>query len=148
MYDVTIAEFAMKNQVNESTGISSLFANYRFNPSLGIGTAVYRQPALSPQVRGEFLRAGAVAGRFERILTRLKALARTSQQRYEDCKCRLRAIKFKEDIKVRVVVIYLQNLCAQKLLEIFERSNFFGCMCPKDAGHSDPADLVYLRRVF
>jgi len=79
-----LAEFAMNNQVNESTGISPFFANYGFNPRLGIEPASPRPPTLSPQAKKEFLRADAVANRFERILTQLKALARISQQRYED----------------------------------------------------------------
>jgi len=79
-----LAEFAMNNQVNESTGISPFFANYGFNPRLGIEPAGPCPPALSAQAKKEFFRADAVANRFERILTQLKALARISQQRYED----------------------------------------------------------------
>jgi len=79
-----LAEFAMNNQVNESTGISPFFANYGFNPRLGIEPAGPRPPTLSAQAKKEFFRADAVANRFERILTQLKALARISQQRYED----------------------------------------------------------------
>jgi RNase H-like domain found in reverse transcriptase/Reverse transcriptase (RNA-dependent DNA polymerase)/Integrase zinc binding domain/Chromo (CHRromatin Organisation MOdifier) domain len=79
-----LAEFAMNNQVNDTTGISPFFANYGFNPRLGIEPAGPRPPTLSPQVKKEFFRADAVANRFERILTQLKALARISQQRYED----------------------------------------------------------------
>ena len=78
-----LAEFAMNNQVNESTGISPFFANYGFNPHLGIEPAGPCPPTLSAQAKKEFFRADAVANRFERILTQLKALARISQQRYE-----------------------------------------------------------------
>ena len=31
-----LAEFATNNQVNETTGMSPFFANYGFNPRLGI----------------------------------------------------------------------------------------------------------------
>ena len=79
-----LAEFAMNNQVNESTGISPFFANYGFNPRLGIEPAGPCPPTLSVQAKKEFFRADAVASRFDRILAQLKALSRISQQRYED----------------------------------------------------------------
>jgi hypothetical protein len=84
-YDwLPLAEFAMNNQVNETTGVSPFFANYGFNPRLGIEPPTPRPPHLSEQAKKEYLRADAVALRFERILDQLKALARASQQRYED----------------------------------------------------------------
>ncbi|KAM4063560.1 hypothetical protein HRG_011332 [Hirsutella rhossiliensis] len=79
-----LAEFATNNQVNETTGISPFFANYGFNPRLGIEPPGPQPSTLSPLAKKEFLRADAIAGRFDRILTQLKALARISQQRYED----------------------------------------------------------------
>ena len=79
-----LAEFAMNNQVNDSTGISPFFANYGFKPRLGIEPAGHPPQNLSAQAKMEFFRADAVANRFDRILTQLKALARISQQRYED----------------------------------------------------------------
>ena len=79
-----LAEFAANNQVNETTGVSPFFANYGFNPRLGIEPAGPVPSALSAHAKKEFLRADAIAGRFERILTQLKALAKISQQRYED----------------------------------------------------------------
>jgi hypothetical protein len=79
-----LAEFATNNQVNETTGISPFFANYGFNPRMGIEPARPRPPVLTAQAKKEFLRADVVANRFDRILTQLKALARISQQRYED----------------------------------------------------------------
>ncbi|EAQ89506.1 hypothetical protein CHGG_06125 [Chaetomium globosum CBS 148.51] len=79
-----LAEFAMNNQVNETTGISPFFANYGFNPRLGVEPPQPRPPNLSDHMKKEYLRADAVALRFERILTQLTALTRQSQQRYED----------------------------------------------------------------
>jgi hypothetical protein len=78
-----LAEFAMNNQVNETTGISPFFANYGFNPRLGIEPPQPRPPNLSDHMKKEDLRADAVALRFERILTQLTALTRQSQERYE-----------------------------------------------------------------
>ncbi|EAQ90430.1 hypothetical protein CHGG_03079 [Chaetomium globosum CBS 148.51] len=79
-----LAEFSMNNQVNETTGISPFFANYGFNPRLGVEPPQPRPPNLSDHMKKEYLRADAVALRFERILTQLTALTRQSQQRYED----------------------------------------------------------------
>lgn len=79
-----LAEFAMNNQVNETTGISPFFANYGFNPRLGIEPPKPRPPNMTEQAKEEFARADAVAERFQRILDQLKALAAQSQQRYED----------------------------------------------------------------
>jgi hypothetical protein len=79
-----LAEFATNNQVNETTGISPFFANYGYNPRLGIEPAGPRPSALSAHAEKEYLQADTIANRFERILTQLKALARISQQRYED----------------------------------------------------------------
>lgn len=79
-----LAEFAMNNQVNETTGISPFFANYGFNPRLGIEPPAPRPPNMTEQAKKEFSRADAITERFERILNQLKALAAQSQQRYED----------------------------------------------------------------
>ena len=79
-----LAEFAMNNQVNETTSISPFFANYGFNPRLGIEPPQPRPPGLSDHMKKEYLRADAIALRFERILTQLTALTRQSQERYED----------------------------------------------------------------
>ena len=51
---------------------------------MGIELMKPQHPNLSPQAKKEFLRADAIADRFERILSQLKALARMAQQRYED----------------------------------------------------------------
>ena len=79
-----LAEFAINNQVNESTGISPFFANYGFNPRLGIEPAGPSPLTLSAQAKKEFFRADSVANRFKRILTQLKALAQISQQHYKN----------------------------------------------------------------
>ena len=79
-----LAEFATNNQVNETTGISPFFANYGYNPRMGIEPPGPPPPTLSAQAKKEYLRADAIANRFERILTQLKALARIAQQRHED----------------------------------------------------------------
>ena len=79
-----LAEFATNNQVNETMGISPFFANYGYNPRLGIEPAGPRPSALSPHAKKEYLRADAIANCFEHILIQLKALARISQQHYED----------------------------------------------------------------
>ena len=109
-YDwLPLAEFAMNNQVNETNGVSPFFANYRFNPRLGIEPPTPRPPHLSKQAEKEYLRADAVALRFERILDQLKALARASQQRYEDNANTRRdeATLFKEGDQV---IVSLENM--------------------------------------
>jgi hypothetical protein len=104
-----LAEFAMNNQVNETTGISPFFANYGFNPRLGIEPPKPRQPGMTEQAKKEFARADVVAERFQRILTQLKALAAQSQQRYEDNAntSRSEAPLFKKD---DLVMVSLANL--------------------------------------
>ena len=79
-----LAEFAMNNQISETTGISPFFANYGFNPHMGIEPPRPRPPNLSDHAKKEYLRADAIALRFERILDQLTALTKQSQQRYED----------------------------------------------------------------
>jgi hypothetical protein len=104
-----LAEFAANNQVNETTGVSPFFANYGFNPRLGIEPLGPVPSALPAHAKKEFLRADAIAGRFERILTQLKALAKISQQRYEDNANRKRdeAGTFKVD---DMVMVSLENM--------------------------------------
>ena len=50
-----LAEFSMNNQVNETTGISPFFANYGFNPRLGIEPPQPRPPNLSEHMKNEYL---------------------------------------------------------------------------------------------
>src|SRR5205814_2607480 len=66
-----LAEFATNNQVNETIGVSPFFANYGYNPRLGIEPAGPRPSTLSTRAKKEYLRADVIAGRFERILVQL-----------------------------------------------------------------------------
>jgi hypothetical protein len=104
-----IAEFAMNNQVNKSTGISLFFTNYGFNPCLGIEPAGLHPLILSAQAKKEFFHTDAVANHFKRILTQLKALARISQQQYEDNanRCRDEGALFKEN---DMIIVSLENM--------------------------------------
>ncbi|KAI0992602.1 hypothetical protein K3495_g15583, partial [Podosphaera aphanis] len=79
-----LAEFAGNNAVSETTGVSPFFANYGFNPKLGVEPQKPCPPMFSAAQREEFYRANNVADRFSIILDKLKALARESQQRYEE----------------------------------------------------------------
>ena len=79
-----LAEFAANNVVSETTNVSPFFANYGFHPRLGIEPSSPCPPNLSAAQKAQFYRANVVANRFERILDLLKALAKQSQQRYED----------------------------------------------------------------
>jgi len=77
-----LAEFAANNQVSETTGVSPFYANYGFHPRIGVEPSK-PCPTITAAQRREFFNATALADRFERILTRLRALARSSQERYE-----------------------------------------------------------------
>ena len=79
-----LAEFAANNVVSETTNVSPFFANYGFHPRLGIEPSSPCPPNLSAAQKAQFYKANVVANRFERILDLLKALAKQSQQRYED----------------------------------------------------------------
>jgi hypothetical protein len=79
-----LAEFAQNNQVNETTGVSPFFANYGFNPRLGIEPPRPRPQGLSQHEKQEYLKADNIADRFDRILAQLKALAHQAQDRYEE----------------------------------------------------------------
>jgi hypothetical protein len=79
-----LAEFATNNVVSETTGVSPFFANYGFNPRLGIEPTGPCPPNLSATQKRQFYKANVVADRFERIITQLKALAAQSVKRYED----------------------------------------------------------------
>ena len=79
-----LAEFAANNVASETTGVSPFFANYGFHPRLGTEPSAPCPPSLSATQKREFYKANAVADRFERILTQLKALARQSAARYEE----------------------------------------------------------------
>lgn len=79
-----LAEFAGNNVVSETTGVSPFFANYGFNPQIGTEPRPPCPPVLTKAQRQEFHRAHEIGDRFSKILEQLQALARQSQQRYED----------------------------------------------------------------
>jgi hypothetical protein len=79
-----LAEFAPNNAVSETTGVSPFFANYRFNPRLGVEPSTPCPPNLTAAQKAQFYKANIVADQFDRIITKLKALAQQSQQRYEE----------------------------------------------------------------
>ena len=63
-----IAEFAINNHENESTGMSPFFANYGWNPRLGLEPRSPLPKDLSAAERAEALKAEAIADRFNEIL--------------------------------------------------------------------------------
>jgi hypothetical protein len=79
-----LAEFATNNVVSETTGVSPFFANYRFNPQLGVEPSTPCSLNLTAAQKTQFYRANTIADRFDQIITQLKALAQQSQQRYEE----------------------------------------------------------------
>jgi hypothetical protein len=78
-----IAEFAMNNVVSETTGVSPFFANYGFNPRLGTEPSRPCPPNMTETQKKQFYKANAVADRFERIISQLKAIAAESIAKYE-----------------------------------------------------------------
>ena len=79
-----MAEFAANNVPSESTAVSPFYANYEYNPRLGVEPATPCPPNFSAQQKRGFFKANKVATRFEQILDQLKALAKQSQYRYEE----------------------------------------------------------------
>ena len=79
-----LAEFALNNTTSETIGVSPFFANYGFNPRLGTEPTKPCPPALSQTQKKEFFRANAIADRFDRVITQLKALSVQSAARYEE----------------------------------------------------------------
>jgi hypothetical protein len=69
-----LAEFAANNVVSETTGVSPFFANYGFNPQLGVEPSTPCSPNLTAAQRAQFYKANTVTDRFDRIVTQLKAL--------------------------------------------------------------------------
>ncbi|KAK1916915.1 hypothetical protein P3342_004470 [Pyrenophora teres f. teres] len=65
----------MNNVILETTGVSLFFANYGYNPQLSIEPSKPAPLNLSMAQKQQFYRANAVADRFDRIITQLKALA-------------------------------------------------------------------------
>jgi hypothetical protein len=81
---LSLAEFAANNVISETTGVSPFFANYGFNPRLGVEPSKPLPPNLNHAQKRQFYRANVIADRFERIITQLKALAQQSVARYEE----------------------------------------------------------------
>ena len=79
-----LAEFSGNNQISETTGVSPFYANYGFNPRLGIEPPGPKPSSLSDTAKREYLRADSVADRFDRILAKLRALTHQSQEKYEE----------------------------------------------------------------
>ena len=78
-----VAEFASNNAMNETTGCSPFFANYGFNPRIGIEPRKPCPPDRTPAQKKEFLKAQNIADRFEQLLTQLRALSESAAARYE-----------------------------------------------------------------
>jgi hypothetical protein len=78
-----LAEFAGNNMVSETTGVSPFYANYGFNPRMGVEPARPLPPDMSEHQRHEFFNAQELADRFAAVLDKLKALSRQAQDRYE-----------------------------------------------------------------
>lgn len=79
-----LAEFAGNNMVSETTGVSPFFANYGFNPRMGVEPTKPCPPNISDAQRREFFRASEIADRFKAIIDMATALARQAQHRYEE----------------------------------------------------------------
>lgn len=59
------------------------FANYGYDLRLGIEPPDPKPPRLTEAGKKEYLKVDAIADRFERILAKIKAITRQSQERYE-----------------------------------------------------------------
>jgi hypothetical protein len=79
-----LAEFAGNNLVSESTGVSPFFANYGFHPRMGVEPARPYPPNITDAQRREIFRAREIAERFKTVLDYVTALAKQSQDRYEE----------------------------------------------------------------
>jgi hypothetical protein len=78
-----IAEFAGNNAVSETIGASPFFANYGFNPRMGIEPQPPCPPEVSEAQKREFFKATEIANRFKAVLDVVMALSRQAQDRYE-----------------------------------------------------------------
>jgi transposase InsO family protein len=79
-----LAKFALNNAVSETTGFSSFFANYGFNPKLGFEPRPSCSSDKILQQKREFIKAHNIADRIDRILTQMKALAEDTNRRYKN----------------------------------------------------------------
>jgi hypothetical protein len=81
---IALAEFAGNNAVSETTGVSPFFANYGFNPRMGIEPARPLPPQATEAERREFFRASEIAARFKAVLEHVTILSKQAQDRYEE----------------------------------------------------------------
>lgn len=80
-----LAEFAGNNMTSETTGVSPFFANYGFNPRMGVEpTETLCPPGYSPEQRQEFFKAQELAVRFQTVWDQVRALSKQAQDRYEE----------------------------------------------------------------
>ena len=79
-----LAEFASNNLISETTGCSPFFANYGFNPSLGVEPSKPCPPDMTIAQKREFFKGNKTADRIERILEQLRALAQQAVSTYEE----------------------------------------------------------------
>jgi hypothetical protein len=79
-----LAEFAGNNTASETTGVSPFFANYGFHPRMGVEPSGPCPPQLTEAQRREFFRVSEIANRFQAVLDYVVALAKQSQDRYEE----------------------------------------------------------------
>lgn len=78
-----VAEFAGNNTISETTGVSPFYANYGFDPRIGVEPATPCPPAYSTHQKAEFFKAAEIAERFRNVLDQVSTLSRQAQDRYE-----------------------------------------------------------------
>ncbi|RAL63460.1 hypothetical protein DID88_003880 [Monilinia fructigena] len=69
---------------SETTGCSPFFANYGFNPHIGVEPSKPCPPDMTIAQKREFFKGNKTADRMERILSQLQALARQAVTIYEE----------------------------------------------------------------
>ncbi|RAL62902.1 hypothetical protein DID88_004743 [Monilinia fructigena] len=79
-----LAEFASNIMTSETTGCSPFFANYGFNPHIGVEPSKPCPPDMTIAQKREFFKGNKTADRMERILSQLQALARQAVTIYEE----------------------------------------------------------------
>lgn len=80
-----LAEFAGNNAVSETTGVSPFYANYGFNPRMGIETGISAcPPDYSNEQKREFFKAQELATRFKAVWDQVISLSKQAQERYEE----------------------------------------------------------------
>jgi hypothetical protein len=97
-----LAEFACNSHVHETTKVSPFFANYGFNPRLGVEPPHPHPPNLSRAQKEEFFNANSLADRFAKIQEFLRQQIANAQDRQElqANKSRAPAPRYKEGDEV------------------------------------------------